>query len=122
MRGSQLMVIQYVYNMARAVAFYRDAMGLNLISQSSGWSMLSCGDALVGLHIIEKGVSEGLARHAGLNLQVDHLETAIEDICKAGGRLLTVREAELPHVPVRLAEVQDSEGNGFEIRQFVGPA
>ena len=53
------MVVQYVYNMPRAVAFYRDAMGLNLISESSGWSMLSCGDALVGLHIIEKGVSEG---------------------------------------------------------------
>ena len=120
MRGSNLMVVQYVHNMPRAVAFYRDAMGLTLISESPGWSMLSCGDAIVGLHVISPGVSEGLARHAGLNLQVENLESAIEDICKAGGRLLTVREAELPHVPVRLAEVQDSEGNGFEIRQFVG--
>ena len=120
MRGSNLMVIQYVHNMPRAVAFYRDALGLNLVSQSPGWSMLSCGDALVGLHIIEKGVTEGLVRHAGLNLQVDHLESAIEDICKAGGRLLAVTEADSPRVPVRLAEVQDSEGNGFEIRQFVG--
>ena len=82
--------------------------------------MLSCGDALVGLHIIETGVTEGLARHAGLNLQVDHLETAIEDIARAGGKLLTIREADVPRVPVRLAEVQDSEGNGFEVRQFVG--
>jgi predicted enzyme related to lactoylglutathione lyase len=114
------MVIQYVYDMPRAVAFYRDALGLNLISQSGGWSRLSCGDALVGLHIIEKGASEGLARHAGLNVQVDNLETAIEDICKAGGRLLIIREADVPRVPVRLAVVQDSEGNGFEIRQFVG--
>jgi predicted enzyme related to lactoylglutathione lyase len=119
MRGSNLMVVQYVHDMPRAVAFYRDAMGLNLISQSSGWSMLSCGDAFVGLHIIEKGVSEGLTPHAGLNLQVEHLESAIEDIRTAGGRLLTVREADLPRVPVRLAEVQNSEGNGFEIRQFV---
>lgn len=124
MRGSNLMVIQYVYDMSRAVAFYRDALGLPVVSESSGWSMLSCGDgdAFGGLHIIEPGVSEGVARHAGLNLQVDELETAVADICKAGGRLLTIREAELPRVPVRLAEVQDSEGNGFEIRQYVGPA
>jgi predicted enzyme related to lactoylglutathione lyase len=83
--------------------------------------MLSCGDALIGLHIIEPGVGEGLARHAGLNLRVEHLETAVADICKAGGSLLTIREAELPRVPVRLAEVVDSEGNGFEVRQYVGP-
>src|SRR5262245_31194626 len=120
MRGSNLMVVQYVYDMRRALAFYRDALGLPVISESSGWSMLSCGDALIGLHIIEPGVSEGLARHAGLNLQVENLESAIADINRAGGKLLTVREAELPRVPVRLAEVQDSEGNGFEIRQYVG--
>ena len=122
MRVSSLMVIQYVYDMSRAVAFYRDALGLQIISESSGWSMLSCGDALVGLHAIQTGVSEGLAQHAGLNLQVDDLESAIADICKAGGRLRTVREAELPRVPVRLAEVQDSEGNVFELRQYVGAA
>jgi predicted enzyme related to lactoylglutathione lyase len=82
--------------------------------------MLSCGDALIGLHIIEPGVSEGLARHAGLNLQVENLESAVAAVSKSGGSLLTIREAELPHVPVRLAEVKDSEGNAFELRQYVG--
>jgi predicted enzyme related to lactoylglutathione lyase len=120
MRVSSLMVIQYVYEMSRAVAFYRDALGLQVISESSGWSMLSCGDALVGLHAIGPGVSEGLARHAGLNLRVDDLEAAVADISRAGGRLIKVREAEPPLVPVRLAEVQDPEGNVFELREYVG--
>ena len=114
------MVVQYVYDMPRAVAFYRDALGLPIVSQSSGWSMLSCGDALIGLHIIEPGVSEGLAQHDGLNLQVENLESAVAAVSKSGGSLRTIREAELPHVPVRLAEVKDSEGNAFELRQYVG--
>jgi predicted enzyme related to lactoylglutathione lyase len=119
MRASKLMVIQYVHDMSRAVAFYRDALGLNVISESLGWSMLSCGDAFVGLHTIRPGVTEGLAPHAGLNLQVASLESAIADIRTAGGRLLAIREAERPRIPVRLAEVQDSEGNVFELRQYV---
>ena len=87
MRALSLMVIQYVHEMSRAVAFYRDAMGLQVISESPGWSMLSCGDALVGLHVIEPGMSEGLATYAGLSLEVQDLEVAIADIRKAGGSL-----------------------------------
>jgi predicted enzyme related to lactoylglutathione lyase len=116
MRASNLMVIQYVYDMPRAIAFYRDALGLRVVSESPGWSMLSCGDALVGLG---PGVVEGLSPHAGLNLQADNLESAIADVCKAGGSLRTVREPEPPRVPVRLAEMLDSEGNAFELRQYV---
>jgi predicted enzyme related to lactoylglutathione lyase len=87
--------------------------------ESPGFSMLSCGDALIALHIIEPDMPEGLTAHAGLCLQVDDLETAIADICKAGGRQrFEIREAE-PHVPVRVVEVQDSEGNAFELRQEV---
>jgi len=112
------MVIQYVHEMSRAVAFYRDAMGLQVISESPGWSMLSCGNAFVGLHAIEAGVSEGLAGHAGLSLEVQDLEVAIADIRKAGGRLREIREPE-PQVPVRLAVVEDSEGNVFEIGYMV---
>jgi predicted enzyme related to lactoylglutathione lyase len=119
MRASNLMVVQYVYDMSRAITFYRDALGLQVISESSGWSMLACGDALVGLHVIGPGVCEGLAPHAGLNLQVEDMESAIDNICKAGGEVRTVREAEPPRVPVRLAEVLDSEGNAFELRQYV---
>jgi predicted enzyme related to lactoylglutathione lyase len=118
-RTSNVLVILYVHDMDRAIAFYRDTLSLDLVERSPGWSMLSCGDALIGLHIIEPGVEEGIVSHAGLNLQVDELEPAVAEIQKAGGRLRAIREADPPHVPVRLAEVNDSEGNGFELRQYV---
>ena len=120
MHASNVMVIHYVYDMSRAIAFYRDALGLPIISESAGWSMLSCGDAIVALHILDSGMSEGPTLHAGLCLQVEKLEPAIEDIRQAGGILrTTIREAEPPRVPVRVAEVQDSEGNAFELREYV---
>lgn len=119
MRASNLMVILYVHEMSRAVRFYRDALGMDVVSESAGWSLLACGDAFVGLHLIEPDTSEGLTPHAGLNLQVENLETAIDHVRKAGGSLRTVREADPPRVPVRLAEVRDSEGNEFELRQYM---
>lgn len=114
MRTSNLMVIHYVHDMSRAVAFYRDVLGLRVRSESPGWSMLACGDATVALHIIEAGTPEGLTKHAGLNLQVDDLEAAVTEVERAGGRLHAIREASPPQVPVRLAEMFDCEGNAFE--------
>ena len=121
MRGSNLMVIHYVHDMSRAVAFYRDALELPVISESPGWSTLKCGDAIVALHPTGPGISEGPLPHAGLCLQVDVLETAITDIRNAGGgQRGKIREAQPPMLPVRIVEMQDSEGNAFELRQHVG--
>jgi predicted enzyme related to lactoylglutathione lyase len=120
MRASDLMVIHYVYDMKRAIAFYRDALELPIITESPGWSMLSCGDAIVALHMMGPDVPEGPLQHAGLCLKVDVLEAAITDICNAGGRQRAeIREADAPRVPVRVVEMQDCEGNAFELRQYV---
>ena len=104
------MVIHYVYDMERACAFYRDTLGLvetpSPGSQSPGWSMF-------------QRDGEGPLSHAGLNLQVDDLHAAIAELTAAGGQLRAIREAG-GGVPVRLAEVADPDGNGFELRQFVG--
>ena len=119
------MVIHYVYDMERACAFYRDTLGLvetpSPGSQSPGWSMFQCGELTVALHILpeEDGDGEGPLSHAGLNLQVDDLHAAIAELTAAGGQLRAIREAG-GGVPVRLAEVADPDGNGFELRQFVG--
>ncbi len=43
----------------------------------------------------------------------------MEELKAAGASILAVREAG-GNVPVRLAEVKDPEGNGFELSQFVG--
>jgi predicted enzyme related to lactoylglutathione lyase len=113
------MFILYVRDMSRAIAFYRDALGMVPRMEMPGWSMLACGGATVALHILGPGVAEGLCRHAGLNLQVDDLDAATEDVVRAGGQLVTKRPAG-GGVPVRLAELKDPDGNAFELRQFVG--
>jgi len=114
-----MMVIQYVHDMRRAVAFYRDGIGLPVVAESAGWSMLSCGDALLGLHGIYAGVPERPVPYAGLNLQVDELDSAIERAVSQGARLVEIREPE-PRVPVRLGVLIDPDGNGFELRQQMG--
>jgi hypothetical protein len=98
MRTANLMVILYVHDMRRAIAFDRVALGLVPLSESPGWSMLSCGGALAGRHIIELDTPE---------------------VRQAGGPLRAIREAEPPRAPVRLAEVLDCEGNAIELCQYV---
>jgi lactoylglutathione lyase len=43
-------VIEFVADMSRAVAFYRDIMGLPLKFQSPEWSEFITGDTALGLH------------------------------------------------------------------------
>lgn len=112
------MIIHYVYDMDRAYAFYSETLGLAPDTRSAGWSTLKCGDLLVALHTAVEG-EEGPLPHAGLNLQVDDLDMAVQELKAAGGTVLKVRDAG-GGVPVRLARVFDTEGNGFELRQFVG--
>jgi catechol 2,3-dioxygenase-like lactoylglutathione lyase family enzyme len=113
---NSLMVIRYVHDMARAVAFHRDGLGLALMTQSPGWSQLACGDASVGLHGIYKGVAERPVPYAGLNLRVQDLDAAVAHVVAHGARFVEIREAQ-PRVPVRLAVLLDPDGNGFELRQ-----
>ena len=112
------MVIHYVYDMDRAYTFYHETLGLAPDTRSAGWSTLKCGELIVALHSVVEG-EEGPLPHAGLNLQVDDLDAAVKELKAAGASVLKVRDAG-GGVPVRLAEVKDTEGNGFELRQFVG--
>lgn len=113
------MIVLYVPDMEGAVAFYRDALELEVLSSSAGWSLLRCGGVLVGLHGVYGGVEERPVPYAGLNLEVDELEPAVERAVSHGARLVEIREAE-PRVPVRLAVMQAPGGNGFELRQQMG--
>lgn len=111
-----LMIVRYVADMERAYAFHAEGLGLTPVAKSSGWSMLACGDALVGLHLIYGGVSERPVPFAGLNLEVDDLDAAVDRALNAGAMLVEIREPE-PHIPVRLAVLIDPDGGGFELRQ-----
>lgn len=118
MQSSDLMVVYYVFDMERAHAFYRDAVGLAPQAYSPGWTEMTCGEVTVALHALPKDSDRGLTQVPTLNLRVDELEPAVEKVVKAGGQLIAIREAQ-PHVPVRLAELKDTEGNMFEFRQPV---
>ena len=118
MNAHNPMVLHYVHDMDRAYAFYHETLGLAPDTRSDGWSTLKCGELLVALHILP-AADEGLMPHAGLNLQVDDLDAAVKEVEAGGGKVRRVREAG-GGVPVRLAEVTDTEGNGFELREFVG--
>ena len=118
------MVIHYVRDMDRACAFYRDALGLQEAptpgSGSPGWNTFDCEGLILALHILPAGDSaEGPLPHAGLNLEVDDLDSAVEELQAAGGELRALHEAG-GGIPVRVAEVADPDGNGFELRQHVG--
>ncbi len=113
------MVIHYVSDMDRAIDFYGRVFGVETTFSSPGWSTLDFGALTVALHITAPArVGEDVIPHAGLNFEVDLIETAQAEIEAAGGQVLSLREAE-PHVPVRVAAFKDPDGNGFELRQSV---
>jgi len=111
--------ILYVHDMERAVNFYRATFELTLIQHSPGWSMLRFGGSTIALHMLFPGNTESTSPHAGLSFQVADLDRAIEEVVAAGGKHLVTREPD-GFVPVRMCEVQDSEGNGIELRQHIG--
>ncbi|MCB1694376.1 MAG: VOC family protein [Pseudomonadales bacterium] len=110
--------ILYVRDMDRAVAFWRDTFELEVTQHTPGWSMLRCGGATIALHILGRDSSETVAPHAGVNLHVDDLDAGIASVLAAGGEHIVTREP-TSFVPVRMCELRDTEGNGFELRQFV---
>jgi predicted enzyme related to lactoylglutathione lyase len=98
-------------DMDRAVAFYRDVIGLGIRMSSPGWSELTHGDATVALHKGGGGDAE-----TGLGFDVDDIEVMCSKVRLGGGAV--VREPQdRPGGEVRLAGVHDTEGNGFFLSQ-----
>lgn len=118
MRCRNPMVIHYVHDMERAKRFYVEAFQVQPLFESPGWTTLDFGALQLALHILYPNSSEPEAPlpHAGLNLEVDQIESVQRDIERLGGRLIELREP-TRRVPDRVATFQDCEGNGFELRQ-----
>ena len=102
-------------DMDRAVAFWRDAVGLTSTLESPYWSELTHGTSIIALH----GGGDGAFRQTGLGFQVADADAACREVAAAGGAIRTppvLRERE----GIKLAEVTDTEGNGFAISEWVG--
>jgi len=101
-------------DMDRAVAFYRDVVGLDARSTSPGWSEMARGDATVALHV--GGDDE--FRDTGLSFQVGGIDSACLEVQRGGGRVVKAPE-DRPDQRIRLAHLADTEGNGFTMTQFI---
>ena len=104
-----------VSEMSRAVAFYRDTLGLTVKSEGSDWSELDAGGLMIGLNARENA-------HAGdggavLTFQPDDsIEAELGRIKESG---LAELEGEISdHEWGRIFPFKDSEGNDL---QFYSP-
>ena len=99
-------------DMDRAVAFYRDVIGLKLRESSPWWSELAYGTAIIALH----GGGSGEFRRTGLSFTVDDIEAACDAVAQGGGGIRSGPE-DRGDEGIYLAELTDPEGNGFMMSQ-----
>ena len=99
-------------DMDRAIAFYRDVIGLEVKECSPWWSELTFGTAIIALH----GGGDGEFRRTGLSFTVDDIDAACEAVAQGGGRIRSGPD-DRGDEGIHLAELADPEGNGFMMSQ-----
>jgi predicted enzyme related to lactoylglutathione lyase len=100
-----------VDDMERATAFYVAALGATVAFASERWSSLFIAGVRLGLF-----ASPGFTgARVGLHFVVEDLATACSAIERAGGSIVAPRIEVAPDVVV--ADVKDTEGNVFALRQ-----
>jgi predicted enzyme related to lactoylglutathione lyase len=96
-------------DMDRAVAFWRDGLGLRERLVTPHWTELECGETVVALH---GGATPGEGVPEVLGLRVDDVHEVVEAVIAAGGQVV-----EGPSQPggegIWLATCTDTEGNRF---------
>ena len=96
-----------VQEMDRALAFYGDVLGLQVVFSSPEWSELLWSDATIALHRGGRQVES----QGWLGFEVDDLDGALAEIVAAGGH----RGTERVEGGTRLVTVTDPEGNTLTI-------
>ncbi|MSP59823.1 MAG: hypothetical protein EXR72_05680 [Myxococcales bacterium] len=100
-----------VTDMQRASAFYVDAVGAAVMFASPRWSSLRVAGVRLGLFLHP----EHVAGRVGLHFVVGDLAAAGADVQRAGGHMVGSPVEVAPGVVI--AEVIDTEGNSFTLRQ-----
>lgn len=119
-------ILFYINDMDNSLTFYKEAIGLEPISESPYFSTLRVNDGLeLGLHppMGEKkkntdGAHPFDAGETTLCLNVDDLEACIARITSHGGRFDRIIEPEGGRRS-RMGLVFDPSGNGFQVNQIV---
>ena len=102
-------------DMERDAAFYTGVIRLAVKFTSPQWTELQFGDSIVALH----GDGSYEFHKTELSFQVSELETACKDVQTGGGKILS-GPSDHPGEPIPLADLVDTEGNGFMLTQHVG--
>ena len=92
----------------RAVRFYREVFGGQVLKESDVISEISVCGAIIGIH----GGGEGKQTWTGLAFQVPDVIVGAREVVSAGGRLIREPEPE-GNEPPHLAMCVDPEGNEF---------
>lgn len=108
MQVERVKYILWAADMERAVAFYRDLFGGEVLKTSDVISEVSVGGAILGIH----GGGEGKRTWTGLSFQVPDVVTGAEEVVAAGGQLAREPQPE-GEEPPHLAMCVDPEGNEF---------
>ena len=103
-----------VADMQRALAFYTQALGLEVRRESSEWSDLTSGDGNLSLQNYHPR-EPGKYVPTMVIFSVADIEAVIEQVEAAGGQLL--QRVNHEHAPVIVAHVADTEGNAIQLAQ-----
>ena len=111
MQVQEIFFYLYVSDMSRATSFYVDAFGAIVDFSSPTWSSLVIAGVRVNLVLRE---DEWMS--TGMHFIVDDVALACGAVARAGGEITPALEE--PYAVI--AEVVDTEGNTFTLRQLRG--
>ena len=118
MRTRMSQIIIYVSDMERSVAFYRDLLGLTVLSESKEWSVIAAGEFHLALRWSsrndevqgERVVTTG---NAELVFEVGDIDKAAKEIQQKGGAVDGPQRME--GLNVRVAFLRDPDGMAIQL-------
>lgn len=106
MRVERVKYIIWAANVDRAIGFYRDLFGAEVLKQNEVISEVSVAGAIIGIH----GGGEGKRTWTGMSFQVADVVEGAKEVVSAGGQLTNDPQPENGEPP-HLAMCVDTEGN-----------
>lgn len=115
MKVERVKYVIWAADMDRAVTFYRDLFGGEVLKQNEVISEVSILGSVIGIH----GGGEGKRTWTGLSFQVPDVMVGADEVLAAGGELTRKPEPEGGEPP-HLAMCIDPEGNEFMLTRKRG--
>jgi predicted enzyme related to lactoylglutathione lyase len=98
-----------VTDMGRAVAFYRDSLGLEVAEHDGDWSEVTAGDQLIGLNSNESPAGDG---GAVIAFDVEDLDSSLSDLREKG---VEFTDEVSEHPWGKIVPFKDPDGNDLQL-------